>query len=89
MQPALTCAYATDIKSKNRILQVDCGPGRASVMFAEYFLCNRGVLVSCDKNEYNIPKIIKNYDESSFGNVDGNCYLVETEDYTQTNIAVK
>ena len=58
-------------------------------MFAEYFLCNRGVLVSCDKNEYNIPKIIKNYDESSFGNVDGNCYLVETEDYTQTNIAVK
>jgi len=71
----------TNMMSKNRVLEVGCGPGKHSLMLATSFLKQGSVLVSCDFSESMVKKLHHNYYE---GNQDftlnpANKFYIDTE----------
>ena len=85
-QSWIYCAALADIKDKDTVLEVGCGPGKHSTTLAQYFLKPGGVLVSCDYSKNMIDKVAECYnsDETEFALVKGNKFVVEKErDYTE------
>ena len=81
MQGTVTCASMTKMPACDKVLEVGCGPGKHSVMLANTFLKQGGVLVSCDFS-IKMMEALKNSfenEECDYTKVPGNKLSVDLE----------
>jgi len=81
LQGTTTCAVMTNVQQADRVLEVACGPGNHSLMLAQTFLKNKGVLVSCDFSGEMVKKVHQNYSQkdNDYVKVEGNKFLIDIE----------
>ena len=85
-QSWIYCVALANIKDKDRVLEVACGPGKHSTTLASCFLKKGGVLVSCDYSKNMVEKLSANYntDENDYTLVKGNKFVGEMDkDFTE------
>ena len=74
-----TCAVMSKMKQADRVLEVGCGPGLGSVMIAQNYLKDGGVLVSSDLNFGMMYRYNKHFMRSDFAKVKQNKFIFEDE----------
>ena len=79
VQGTNTCAVMTQMPSADRVLEVGCGPGLGSVMIAQNYLKDGGVLVSADSNFGMMYRYNKHFSRSDFVKVKQNKFIFEDE----------
>lgn len=80
------CAALSNLKDKDRVLEVACGPGKHSTTLAMHFLKRGGVLVSCDFSKNMIDKLQARYqsDDNDYTLVKDNKFVAEADrDFTE------
>ena len=76
----------SNLKDKDRVLEVGCGPGKHSTTLAMSFLKRGAVLVSCDFSKNMVDKLVALYqsDDTDFTLVKDNKFVGETDkDYSE------
>ena len=63
----------------NRTLEVGCGPGRHSIMLAQTFLKEGGILVTSDFSKDMVQLMAENYKTSDYVLVENNKLKIDME----------